>query len=438
MTPTLGRGANAAMRDGVRLAQQLTAVAAGRRSLAGALAACEAEMTAYGFDVVRNGPGAAAGLAGLVPGSLAPVTQIHIKGFIRRHGRRQGAARPSRPAASKAWTIGHGWGAEPRQSRGMCLIFLAGVVGGSLAHVLVGECCVKLKDYEIPQYGLGDGSDQEDLKQYSLKNFDLKAFQLAQQQPDPAPILAPCEPSLPTQETDSPGPLAAAPEEPSAHQPHQSQWSSTLEQPNEPSFSHAPSPVETELNQPALDPSEVQFGAHFSLQTVSYTPLSPPQQWKVPRWVITMVGLFFGSAAVLMIAFCVVLLRDPKAAPTGQPEVPTAVVATTPAAPTQPASTSPMNKAPGDVVRAPSARAPEATTKRDPAARTANLMHDDAMLGHRSVVSRHPSVVRRQVYGARRVASTGASSSVEAQETETASRRPAPDALDKLLGESSL
>src|SRR5207249_750557 len=135
---------------------------------------------------------------------------------------------------------------------------------------------------------------------------------------------------------------------------------------------------------------------------------SPPQQWKLPRWVVTMLGLFFGSAAVLTLALCVVLLRDPKAAPTGQLPVPTAPVAATSAPPVRPSG---------------------------PA--TANLMHDDSALGHRMVVSRHPSVIRRQIYDPRRVAHKTTSSSVAPQETETASARPPQDALDKLLSESS-
>jgi 2-polyprenyl-6-methoxyphenol hydroxylase-like FAD-dependent oxidoreductase len=48
MTPTLGRGANVAMRDGVLLARALT-----RAPIPEALAAYEQEMTTYGFGVVR-------------------------------------------------------------------------------------------------------------------------------------------------------------------------------------------------------------------------------------------------------------------------------------------------------------------------------------------------------------------------------------------------
>ncbi|MDI5963759.1 FAD-dependent oxidoreductase [Streptantibioticus silvisoli] len=54
MTPTLGRGANIAMRDGVLLGRELAKAADGRTSLAEALTAYEREMTAYGFSVVRE------------------------------------------------------------------------------------------------------------------------------------------------------------------------------------------------------------------------------------------------------------------------------------------------------------------------------------------------------------------------------------------------
>jgi hypothetical protein len=280
-----------------------------------------------------------------------------------------------------------------------------------------------------------------------LKNFDLKAYQLTQKQPDPVPMPAPCDPYLRKRETDSPSPVAAAQEAPSPDQLYMNAWSSTQEQPNEQSFSHAPNPVQTELKQFAPDLCDVQFGPHFNLQTVSYNPLSSAQPWTMPRWVVTMVGLFFGSAAALTLAFCVVLLRDPKPAPAGQSAAPTARVATTPAAPAQRGSSSPMNKAPSDVPRAASAPDQETTIKghladraavRDSGPATAHLMHDDSALGHRIVVSRHPSFVRRQIDGPRRVVSSSTSSSKEPQETETASRRPPQDALDKLLSESSL
>ena len=54
MTPTLGRGANLAMRDAALLGRQLKAVAAGEQSLPDALASYEDELTRYGFEVVRE------------------------------------------------------------------------------------------------------------------------------------------------------------------------------------------------------------------------------------------------------------------------------------------------------------------------------------------------------------------------------------------------
>lgn len=274
---------------------------------------------------------------------------------------------------------------------------------------------MKLKDYVIPQNGLDGGADPEDLAQYSLKNFDLKAFQLTQQ-PEPAPILAPAEHHPYTPEADilSPPPPAAP-----------ALWSPAPEQPTAPSFAPAanPAPIEPPT-QFAMDPADVKFGVHFDLQTVAYSPLAPAESWKLPRWVITTVGLFFGSAAVLTLACCVVLLRDAKPAPPEQVAAPTAPVVTTPVAPVAAAAP------------APAATNRAAVPQSSPA--IAKLMRDDAPPARRVVVSRHPSVVRRQVYGARRVASKSASPAVEAQETETASRRPPQDALDKLLGESTL
>ncbi|PRY39014.1 FAD-dependent oxidoreductase [Umezawaea tangerina] len=52
MTPTLGRGANVAMRDGALLGRALAAVWEGRTELPTALAAYEHDMLAYGFAVV--------------------------------------------------------------------------------------------------------------------------------------------------------------------------------------------------------------------------------------------------------------------------------------------------------------------------------------------------------------------------------------------------
>ena len=54
MTPTLGRGANLAMRDGALLARALKAVAAGEMKLAAALTDYERDLVKYGFDVVRE------------------------------------------------------------------------------------------------------------------------------------------------------------------------------------------------------------------------------------------------------------------------------------------------------------------------------------------------------------------------------------------------
>ncbi|WP_043673040.1 FAD-dependent oxidoreductase [Streptomyces xylophagus] len=54
MTPTLGRGANLAMRDATLLGRTLRTVAAGDRELDEALHHYERDMTAYGFSVVRQ------------------------------------------------------------------------------------------------------------------------------------------------------------------------------------------------------------------------------------------------------------------------------------------------------------------------------------------------------------------------------------------------
>lgn len=54
MTPTLGRGANVAMRDGTLLGRALKRVAKGEAELSAALAAYEQDMLAYGFAVVRE------------------------------------------------------------------------------------------------------------------------------------------------------------------------------------------------------------------------------------------------------------------------------------------------------------------------------------------------------------------------------------------------
>jgi len=54
MTPTLGRGANVAMRDGALLGRALKAVARGDTKLREALATYEQGMLRYGFEVVRE------------------------------------------------------------------------------------------------------------------------------------------------------------------------------------------------------------------------------------------------------------------------------------------------------------------------------------------------------------------------------------------------
>ena len=54
MTPTLGRGANLAMRDAALLGRQLRHFAAGEESLQNALTFYEEELTRYGWDVVRE------------------------------------------------------------------------------------------------------------------------------------------------------------------------------------------------------------------------------------------------------------------------------------------------------------------------------------------------------------------------------------------------
>ena len=67
MTPTLGRGANIAMRDGALLGRHLEEVVHGRRTLPEALGEYEAEMTRYGFDVVRKSAAMGARLMGQNP-----------------------------------------------------------------------------------------------------------------------------------------------------------------------------------------------------------------------------------------------------------------------------------------------------------------------------------------------------------------------------------
>jgi 2-polyprenyl-6-methoxyphenol hydroxylase-like FAD-dependent oxidoreductase len=54
MTPTLGRGANLAMRDGALLGRQIKVAAEGKQTIPQALALYEREMVEYGFQVVRE------------------------------------------------------------------------------------------------------------------------------------------------------------------------------------------------------------------------------------------------------------------------------------------------------------------------------------------------------------------------------------------------
>ena len=67
MTPTLGRGANIAMHDGALLGRHLEDVVQGRRKLAEAISEYEAEMTRYGFDVVKKSAAMGARLMGQNP-----------------------------------------------------------------------------------------------------------------------------------------------------------------------------------------------------------------------------------------------------------------------------------------------------------------------------------------------------------------------------------
>jgi hypothetical protein len=67
MTPTLGRGANLAMRDGAMLGRHIAGVAEGKTPIAEALNAYESEMTRYGFEVVRESAGMGQRLIGQEP-----------------------------------------------------------------------------------------------------------------------------------------------------------------------------------------------------------------------------------------------------------------------------------------------------------------------------------------------------------------------------------
>lgn len=67
MTPSLGRGANVALRDAALLCQRIEKVQSGEVMLAEALEAYEAEMTAYGFGVVSASAEMGARLLGQDP-----------------------------------------------------------------------------------------------------------------------------------------------------------------------------------------------------------------------------------------------------------------------------------------------------------------------------------------------------------------------------------
>ena len=54
MTPTFGRGANLAMRDGAMLGRHIIHVAEGKAAVAQALNAFEEEMTRYAIELVRE------------------------------------------------------------------------------------------------------------------------------------------------------------------------------------------------------------------------------------------------------------------------------------------------------------------------------------------------------------------------------------------------
>jgi len=67
MTPTFGRDANIAMRDGALLARYLGDVVQGQRKLEQAISEYETEMTPYGFDVVKKSAAMGARLVGQNP-----------------------------------------------------------------------------------------------------------------------------------------------------------------------------------------------------------------------------------------------------------------------------------------------------------------------------------------------------------------------------------
>ena len=67
MSPTLGRGANMALRDAASLARQLIAASRGELGLLDAVAAYEGEMLRRGFDTVRRSAAVGARMMGQAP-----------------------------------------------------------------------------------------------------------------------------------------------------------------------------------------------------------------------------------------------------------------------------------------------------------------------------------------------------------------------------------
>jgi hypothetical protein len=265
----------------------------------------------------------------------------------------------------------------------------------------------------------------DDLQQYDLKSFNS----VIASRPNPAPESAnpvvletPAANQLyvnpwnsaPAQVRETANPVVL--ETAAANQAYVNPWNSAPAQVNEQSFSQALSAIPDEAHLLVLNPSDVQLSPHFE-QPLSYNPFSPPQEsWKIPRWLIASMAIFFGSAAVLMVVLCVVLLRDPKPAPpTVQLVVPTAPVATAPVTPPPP-------------TKAPAA----------PVIHKTPIQEVPSALPHRVAVSRHPAFVRRPTYGSRRIAHESEGSSVASEETEKPRSRPPQDDLDKLLTQSSL
>lgn len=310
---------------------------------------------------------------------------------------------------------------------------------------------MKLKDYDISQYGPGDDLDSGDLHQYNLKNFDLKAYRRDQERQDPDHLkqydpknFDPMVDRSNEGFTSSAQALVAAVNPEASHDSIPGEMANPVPSGYNPYLlkqETAPSATQDELNRPVLDPCEVQISPNFYLQTLSCdgNPFSPPQPWKMPRWAVAMIGLFFGSAAALTLTFCVVLLRESKAAPQAQLVAP-APLATTSARPVEPSANS------VDVSRAVSANQ-KTNIQNAPVDRAAvrpsgtavpRPTHDDSALAHRVAVSRHPAFVRRSSHGSRRIAHNSEGASAAREEGETASSRPAQDDLDKLLGASAL